>query len=75
MTRAQTHNLKPASRKARLSSAHGACKIASKRKVSKTTYTICGEKFIATDVFDTFWRFAAERQSIYNKRKNGVVAP
>jgi hypothetical protein len=79
MTRAHTPKQcsKPAPWKARLSSACGAAKKASSRhrKASKTTYDICGEKVVTTDVFDTFWRFAAERKSIYDKRMNGEAAP
>ena len=71
------HCSKPASRKARLSSACDAAQKAPSRpkKAPKTTYTICGEKVVATQVFDTFWRFAAERKSIYDKRTKGEAAP
>ena len=71
------HCLKPASRKAQLSSACDAAQKAPSRpkKASKTTYTICGEKVVATGVFDTFWWFAAERKSIYDQRTMGEAAP
>lgn len=42
----------------------------------KTSYHIGGgEMVIATEVFDTFWKFAAERKAIYDKRINGHDAP
>jgi hypothetical protein len=79
MTRvsASNHCLKPAPRKARLSSARDAAQKAPSRpkKAPKTTYIICGEKVVATNVFDTFWWFAAERKSIYDKRTKGEAAP
>jgi hypothetical protein len=81
MTRTHTSNqyLKPAPRKARLSSARDAAKKPhfqpKKAPTSKTTYNIYGEKVIATEVFDTFWWFAAERKSIYDKRTKGEAAP
>jgi hypothetical protein len=80
MTRARAYTpnpyLKFASRKTKLSNARGAARKApSNTKKSKVTYNICGEKFVATDVFDTFWHFAAERKLIYDKRTNGIAAP
>jgi hypothetical protein len=61
-----------------LSSAHGAAQKAPSRpkEGSKTTtYIICGKKVVTTEVFDTFWWFAAERKSIYDKRASGEAAP
>jgi hypothetical protein len=79
MTRARTPNqyLKPAPRKARLFAARDAASKAPSRykKPSKTTYNVCGTKVVATDVFDTFWWFADERKSVYDKRTNGIAAP
>ena len=79
MTRTHTPNkyLKPAPRKAKLSSVRDAAKKAPSRpkKAPGTTYNICGGKVVTTDVFDTFWRFAAERKSIYDKRTKGEAAP
>jgi hypothetical protein len=81
MTRTHTSNqyLKPAPRKDRLSSAHNAAKKPpsqpKKAPTGKTTYNICGKKLVATEVFDTFWQFAAERKSIYDKRTKGEAAP
>jgi hypothetical protein len=41
----------------------------------KTLYEVDGRKVTATDVFDTFWKFAAERKAIYDKRVRGEDAP
>jgi len=39
------------------------------------TVTIHGRTFEPTPVFDMFWRFAAERHAITEKRLKGVPAP
>lgn len=39
------------------------------------TVTIHDQTFEPTPVFDTFWRFAAERHAITEKRLKGVPAP
>lgn len=39
------------------------------------TVTIRGNVFEPTPAFDTFWRFAAERQSIDERRRSGQPAP
>jgi hypothetical protein len=36
---------------------------------------ICGRRLEPTPVFDTFWRFAAARQSLYEARLRGQAAP
>ena len=80
MTRVQTPDqylkpLKPAPRKARLSSARDAAHKGSSRPKKASTYIIRGKKVVTTEVFDTFWWFAAERKSIYDKRIKGESAP
>jgi len=64
-------------RTSRLSSAReAASKTTLLSKVAvKTSYNIGGKKVIATEVFDTFWKYAAERQAIYEKRVRGEDAP
>jgi hypothetical protein len=37
--------------------------------------TVRGQTFEPTPVFDTFWRFAAERHAITEKRSKGLPAP
>ena len=37
--------------------------------------TICGRRFDPTPVFDTYWRFAAARQGLYEARLEGQPAP
>ncbi|KAG1753958.1 uncharacterized protein EDB91DRAFT_1100894 [Suillus paluster] len=39
------------------------------------TVTVRGQTFEPTPVFDTFWRFAAERHAITEKRLKGLPAP
>jgi hypothetical protein len=39
------------------------------------TVTVRGLTFEPTPVFDTFWRFAAERHAITEKRFKGLPAP
>lgn len=39
------------------------------------TVTVRGRTFEPTPVFDTFWRFAAERHAITEKRLEGLPAP
>ncbi|KAG2042930.1 hypothetical protein BDR03DRAFT_489917 [Suillus americanus] len=39
------------------------------------TVTVRGQTFEPTPVFDTFWRFAAERHAITEKRFQGLPAP
>jgi hypothetical protein len=79
MTRTHTpsSHFKSASRDAKLSAARSAGKKAPSRNktTSKTTYIICGKKVVPTEVFDTFWWFAAERKSIYDQRMKGETAP
>ncbi|TFK37613.1 hypothetical protein BDQ12DRAFT_632192 [Crucibulum laeve] len=45
------------------------------RPSPRKLFTICGQQFRPTVVFDTFWKFAAERHNIYNKRRAGEPAP
>lgn len=75
-TRAVNNHQKP-SRKARLCLARRAASQAPLRPQQgpKTLYEIDGVKVIATDVFDTFWKFAAERKAIYDKRVRGENSP
>lgn len=40
-----------------------------------TEITICGVQLRPTVAFDTFWRFAAERKSIDDKRRVGEPSP
>jgi alpha-glutamyl/putrescinyl thymine pyrophosphorylase clade 1 len=37
--------------------------------------TICGRRLVPTPVFDTYWRFAAERHGLYETRLRGQPAP
>lgn len=37
--------------------------------------TIAGRRIVPTQVFDTYWRFAAERQRVYDARQQGVLGP
>ena len=37
--------------------------------------TICGRRLDPTPVFDTYWRFAAARQGLYEARLRGQPAP
>src|SRR4051794_32141122 len=39
------------------------------------SYLIGGRRLDATPVFDTYWRFAAARQAVYEARLAGVLAP
>jgi hypothetical protein len=43
--------------------------------VAKQRYTIAGKSFNPSAVFDTFWRFAAERHAIYERRNKGDPQP
>jgi alpha-glutamyl/putrescinyl thymine pyrophosphorylase clade 1 len=36
---------------------------------------ICGRRLVPTRVFDTYWRFAAARQALYEARLEGQAAP
>lgn len=54
-------------------------KDAGKSVVQKTkapvVVVVDGQKFTTTAVFDTFWRYASERQSIEDKRRAGEPQP
>lgn len=39
------------------------------------TVRIAGREFDTSPVFDTYWRFAARRQAVYEARLNGLDAP
>lgn len=43
--------------------------------VSNSVVTIAGRDLLPTPVFDTYWRFAAARQSIYEARLQGRQGP
>ncbi|MDX5562832.1 putative DNA base hypermodification protein [Streptomyces sp. ID05-04B] len=45
------------------------------RVVSKSVVTIAGRDLLPTPVFDTYWRFAAARQAIYEARLQGQQGP
>jgi hypothetical protein len=42
---------------------------------SSSVVTIAGRRLRTTEVFDTYWRFAARRQAIYLRRLNGDAGP
>jgi hypothetical protein len=37
--------------------------------------SVCGRDFRPSPVFDTYWRFAARRQVIYEARREGAPRP
>lgn len=37
--------------------------------------TVCGRQLVPTPVFDTYWRFAAARQALYEARLSGQAEP
>src|ERR1700733_5092066 len=39
------------------------------------TVSICGRRLPVSPVFDTYWRFAAKRQALYEARRSGVPGP
>ena len=39
------------------------------------TVVIKGRKLRTTAIFDTFWKFTAERQAIYERRRSGQPPP
>jgi alpha-glutamyl/putrescinyl thymine pyrophosphorylase clade 1 len=43
--------------------------------VTTASYRIGGRRLVATAVFDTYWRFAAARQAVYEARLAGAPAP
>ncbi|KAF8064188.1 hypothetical protein FPV67DRAFT_1503875 [Lyophyllum atratum] len=68
------------SRKVKRQSASAPVRTARKSKTSKSyvgrrSITIKGVTFKPTVVFDTFWRFAAERKAIDDRRRSGALKP
>lgn len=45
------------------------------RLVAAGGVTIAGQRLQPTPVFDTYWRFAAERQKVYEDRMKGAIGP
>src|SRR4051794_37849562 len=44
-------------------------------RMTRASYRIGGRQLVATPVVDTYWRFAAARQAIYEARLAGAPAP
>lgn len=42
---------------------------------ARMSLTVCGRDMAASPVFDTYWRFAARRQAIYEERRTGAPRP
>lgn len=48
------------------------------QNASQTSFAACSSRFARfrpTAVFDSYWKFAAERQAIFFKRLNGLLSP
>ncbi|HEY0888660.1 MAG TPA: nucleotide kinase domain-containing protein [Nocardioides sp.] len=48
---------------------------ATRSNVDQIEVKIAGRRFRTTEVFDTYWRFAARRQDIYRQRLRGDAGP